>query len=98
MFSLLDEVNNFSKWISTSPIGWIILNPFLLSLAITLIIVILHEYYSSDDSDSGSGYLTKFVVYSFLAVFIPVMINNNVIDRKRIEGSYEMSEDDFILH
>jgi len=99
MFSVLDGIENFNQWIAEGPIGWILLNPLLLSIFIVILIVVLHEYYAisaDSDEDDHSKNLTKFIVYSFLAVFIPVMINNNVIDRKRIVGSFEMSEDDFI--
>lgn len=94
MFGVLEGLDNFSKWISDGPIGWIILNPLLLSIMVTIVIVVLHEYYVSDYEEES---LTKFAVYSFLIVFIPVMINNNVIDRKQVIGSFEMSEDDFIV-
>jgi len=97
MFSVLDGIENFNDWIANSPLGWIILNPLFLSIFIVVLIVILHEYYRADeDEETGiDSNLTKFVVYSFLVVFIPIMINNNVIDRKRLVGSFEMSEEDF---
>lgn len=99
MFSVLEGIDNFTVWISNGPIGWIILNPLFLSIAITVIIVVLHEYYSpesEEDDESRGNKMTKFTVYTFLAVFVPIMINNNVIDRKRVVGNFEMSEDDFI--
>lgn len=99
MFSVLEGVDNFTQWITDGPVGWIILNPLFLSILITIVIVVLHEYYtpySEDDDDSPGNNLTKFTVYTFLAVFIPIMINNNVIDRKRVVGNFEMSEEDFI--
>ncbi len=92
MFSVLDGLDNFSKWISEGPVGWILLNPLFLSIFIVVMILFLHEYYVDDEEDD----LTKFAIYSFLIIFIPVMINNNVIDRKRIEGSFEISTDDFV--
>jgi hypothetical protein len=100
MFSVLEGIENFNDWVANGPIGWIVLNPLFLSIFIVVLIVILHEYYTADpedddDEDSASSNLTKFIVYSFLAVFIPIMINNNVIDRKRMVGSFEMSEEDF---
>lgn len=97
MFSVLEGIDNFTQWISSGPIGWIILNPLFLSIAITVIIVVLHEYYCPEyDEDSDGNKLTKFTVYTFLVVFVPIMINNNVIDRKRVVGNFEMSEEDFI--
>lgn len=97
MFSVLDGIENFNDWVANGPLGWIVLNPLFLSIFIIVIIVILHEYYAADpeDEDSVDSNLTKFIVYSFLAVFIPIMINNNVIDRRRMVGSFEMSEEDF---
>lgn len=94
MFGVLEGLDNFSKWISDGPLGWIVLNPLLLAIAVTIIIVILHEYYITDYEEES---LTKFAVYSFLAIFIPIMINNNVIDRKQVTGGLDMSEDDFII-
>lgn len=93
MFSVLEGIDNFNHWIANSPVGWIILNPLFLSILITVLIMFLFEYYKDDDGDDTS---TKFIIYSFLIVFVPIMINNNVIDRKRIEGSFEINEDDFI--
>lgn len=100
MFSVLEGIDNFTQWISSGPIGWVILNPLFLSIAITIVIVVLHEYYCSepenDDDHEAGNKLTKFTVYTFLVVFVPIMINNNVIDRKRVVGNFEMSEEDFI--
>lgn len=97
MFSVLDGIENFNDWVANGPIGWVLLNPLFLSIFVVVLIVVLHEYYAADpdDEDATDSNLTKFMVYSFLAVFIPIMINNNVIDRKRMVGSFEMSEEDF---
>jgi hypothetical protein len=91
MFSVLDGVENFSEWLSSSPVGWIFMNPLALAVMITLIIVVLHEMYSNDDDKS----LTKFIVYTFLVTLIPIIVNNNAIDRKVVNGSYEVTAEDF---
>lgn len=92
MFSVLDGLDNFTKWVADGPVGWIVLNPLFLSIFIVIMIMFLHEYYIEDEDDD----LTKFAVYSFLIIFVPIMINNNVIDRKRIEGSFDINTDDFL--
>lgn len=92
MFSVLDGVENFSEWLSSGPVGWIFMNPLALAIMITLIIVLLHEMYSDEDDDKS---LTKFVVYTFLVVLIPIIVNNNAIDRKVVNGSYEVTAEDF---
>jgi hypothetical protein len=91
MFSILDGVENFSEWISGGPVGWIFMNPLMLAVMITLIVVFLHEMYADDDDDRA---LTKFIVYTFLAVLIPLIVNNNAIDRKVAQGSYEVTAAD----
>lgn len=94
MFSVLDGVENFSEWLSSSFIGWIFVNPLALAVMITLIIVLLHEMYSDGDGDDDKS-LTKFIVYTFLVVLIPIIVNNNAIDRKITHGSYEVTAEDF---
>lgn len=91
MFSVLDGVENFSEWLSNGPVGWIFMNPLMLAVFITLIIVFLHEMYADSDDDRA---LTKFIVYSFLAILIPIIVNNNAIDRKVTHGSYEITASD----
>lgn len=91
MFSVLDGVENFSEWLSNGPVGWIFMNPLMLAVMITLIIVFLHEMYADEDDDRS---LTKFIVYTFLVVLIPIIVNNNAIDRKVTHGSYEVTAAD----
>jgi hypothetical protein len=100
MFTVLGGVDDAASWISNGILGWIILNPLVLSFAITIIVVLLYVHYGPEsDSDEPENDLTKFTFFAFLAIFLPLLINNNIIDRKR-GGSelsnLEMSEDDFI--
>lgn len=95
MFSILDGIENFSEWLSNGPVGWVFMNPLALAVLITLIIVFLHETFADEDDDKS---LTKFIVYTFLAILIPIIVNNNAIDRKVVNGSYDMTADDFDVY
>lgn len=99
MFSVLGGVEDFSSWITNGPLGTIFLNPIVLSILVTIIIIVLYTRYGPDsDSDDPDSDFTRFSFYTFLAVLIPIMINNNVIDRKRGGDEFAdltMSEEDF---
>lgn len=99
MFSVLGGVEDFAAWITNGPLGMIFLNPLVLSIFVCMVVVVLYIRYGPEsESEDPDSDLTRFTFYSFIAILVPILINNNVIDRKRGTDNYGdivMSEDDF---